>query len=404
MDPARNPYRPGAGLRPPELAGRDLEIRELEVLLAQAEHGRPGPSLVLAGLRGVGKTVLLNEFATRGRTRGWAVTQLEARREGEWTAAAFRTLLASGVAAALREVTGSWGFGDRMRRAAGAVKSFTLGIGNVASVQVDVEALRGVGDSGNLELDLTELARTVAEAASERGVGVLVTIDEMQDLPLSLLAALGGAAHMSGQRDLPFYVIGAGLPNLPGRLAEAQSYAERLFSYRTIGPLAHDAAFDAVMLPGLQEMAAWDVNGAEMIVEASHGYPYFIQQFAKEAWNHASTMTIQREDAESGIAVGLTVLDEGLFRSRWARATPAERRYLIAMARDGEGPSQAGEVAARLGKNTNSLGPVRANLIAKGLVYAPEHGQIAFTVPGFADFIAREEPTEIADPIDGLRD
>jgi hypothetical protein len=291
-----------------------------------------------------------------------------------------------------------------MRRAAGAVKSFTLGIGNVASVQVDVEALRGVGDSGNLELDLTELARTVAEAASERGVGVLVTIDEMQDLPLSLLAALCGAAHMSGQRDLPFYVMGAGLPNLPGRLAEAQSYAERLFSYRTIGPLARDAAFDAVTLPGLQEMAAWDVNGAEMIVEASHGYPYFIQQFAKEAWNHASTMTIQREDAESGIAVGLTVLDEGLFRSRWARATPAERRYLIAMARDGEGPSQAGEVAARLGKNTNSLGPVRANLIAKGLVYAPEHGQIAFTVPGFADFIAREEPTEIADPIDGLRD
>lgn len=159
MDPARNPYRPGAGLRPPELAGRDLEIRELEVLLEQAESGRPGPALVLAGLRGVGKTVLLNEFATRGRTRGWAVTQLEARREAEWTAAAFRTLLASGVAAALREVTGSWGFGDRMRRAAGTVKSFTLGIGNVASVQVDVEALRGVGDSGNLALDLTELAR-----------------------------------------------------------------------------------------------------------------------------------------------------------------------------------------------------------------------------------------------------
>jgi len=403
MDPARNPYRPGAGLRPPELAGRDLELRELEVLLAQAENGRPGPALILAGLRGVGKTVLLNEFATRARRRGWAVTQLEARREGEWTPAAFRTLLASGVAAALREVTGSWGFGDRMRRAAGAVKSFTLGIGNVAAVQVDVEALRGVGDSGNLELDLTELARPVAEAASERGVGVLITIDEMQDLPLNLLAALCGAAHMSGQRDLPFYVMGAGLPNLPGRLAEAQSYAERLFSYKKIGPLARDAAFDAVTLPGVQEIPAWEVNGAEKIVEVSHGYPYFIQQFAKEAWNHASTMTIQREDAESGIAAGLSVLDEGFFRSRWTRATPAERRYLIAMARDGEGPSQAGEVAARLDKKTNSLGPVRANLIAKGLVYAPEHGQIAFTVPGFADFIVREEPTEIADPIDGLR-
>jgi hypothetical protein len=232
---------------------------------------------------------------------------------------------------------------------------------------------------------------------------VLITIDEMQDLPLSLLAALCGAAHMTGQRDLPFYVMGAGLPNLPGRLAEAQSYAERLFSYRVIGPLAHDAAFDAVTLPGLQEMAAWDVDAAEMIIEASHGYPYFIQQFAKEAWNHASTATIQREDAQSGIAMGLSVLDEGLFRSRWARATPSERRYLIAMARDGEGPSQAGEVAARLGKKTNSLGPVRANLIAKGLVYAPEYGQIAFTVPGFADFIAREEPTEISDPINGLR-
>jgi len=284
---------------------------------------------------------------------------------------------------------------DRLRRAAGAIRSFSIGFQPLPTFSFEIDPETGVGDSGDLELDLTELARTLSEAAIERGVGVLIAIDEMQDIDLTDLGALCGAVHASGQRDLPFYVVGAGLPNLPGRLAEARSYAERLLSYKPIAELDLKSSKDAIVVPAKNEGVEWDQLAVERIFDAAEGYPYFLQEFAKASWEHASTI-ITLDDAEAGIRVGFAVLDAGFFNSRWIRATPSERKYLIAMSEEGDEPSYASEVATRLGRKMTSLGPIRANLIAKGLVYAPEHGQIAFTVPGMSRFIERQRATEIA--------
>lgn len=395
MNPVQNPYRPGAGLRPPELAGRDDSLDDFNVLLQKAEERRPGQGIVLAGLRGVGKTVLLNEFARRARNRGWIVANLEARRDTGDAAAPFRAHLANALAGSLREVTGSWGAIDRLKRAAGAIRSFSIGFQPLPTFSFEIEPASGVGDSGDLELDLTELARSLSEAAIDRGVGVLIAVDEMQDLDLPDLRALCGAVHASGQRDFPFYIVGAGLPNLPGRLAEARSYSERLFRYKPIAALDWTASEDAIVVPAKNEGVHWDEEAVRRIFDAADGYPYFLQEFAKASWEHAKE-SITLHDADAGIQAGFALLDAGFFSSRWIRATPSERLYLIAMSEAGDEPGYASEVATRLGRKMTSLGPVRANLISKGLVYAPEHGQIAFTVPGMARFIERQRVTESA--------
>lgn len=393
MDPIRNPYRPGAGLRPPELAGRDDSLDDFNVLLQRAEERRPGQGIVLAGLRGVGKTVLLNEFSHRARTRGWIVADLEARRDAGDAGTPFRARLANALAGSLREVTGSWGAMDRLKRAAGAIRSFSVGFQPLPTFSFEVEPASGIGDSGDLELDLTELARSLSEAAIERGVGVLIAVDEMQDMELADLSPLCGAVHASGKRDFPFYVVGAGLPNLPGRLAEARSYSERLFRFKPIAELNWKASEDAIVVPAKNEGVVWEQAAVQRVFEAAEGYPYFLQEFAKASWEHAAT-SITLDDADAGVRVGFATLDAGFFSSRWIRATPSERLYLIAMSVGGDEPSYASEVATRLGRKMNSLGPTRANLISKGLVYAPEHGQIAFTVPGMARFIERQRAME----------
>lgn len=390
MDAISNPYQPGAGLRPPELAGREVELQDFDTLLGRAEAHRQSQSIVLTGLRGVGKTVLLNEFANRARRRGWIVVQLEARREDETGNTLFRGRLAQALNTSLREVTGSWGIGERFRDALGVFRSFSLSAGPFASIGIEVEPRSGVADSGDLSIDLAELARHLALAADERDVGVVVLIDEMQDVDLADLGALCGANHEAGQRGLPFYVAGAGLPSLPGRLSEARSYAERLFTYRVAGPLTNAAASDAVVLPASHEHVMWDDTAVEVVIRSSKGYPYFIQEFAKAAWNRASDARITLDDAEYGVRTGLQLLDAGFFQSRWTRATPAERSYLSAMALDRGLPSSSTEIATRIGKKPTSVGPMRANLIYKGLVFAPEHGLIAFTVPGMAEFIERQ--------------
>lgn len=262
-----------------------------------------------------------------------------------------------------------------------------------------MEPRTGVADSGDLSIDLADLARNLALAAAERDVGVLVLIDEMQDVDLSDLGGLCGANHEAGQRELPFYVAGAGLPSLPGRLSEARSYAERLFTYRELRPLADVAASDAIVVPASQEDVAWDDEAVEVVIRSSRGYPYFIQEFAKAAWNHASDGTITLDDAEYGVRTGLQLLDAGFFQSRWARAPPAERTYLSTMAIDRGSPSSSTEVANRIGKRPTSVGPMRASLIYKGIVFAPEHGLIAFTVPDMAEFIERQADWRI--PCDG---
>ncbi len=393
MESVANPYSPGAGIQPPELAGRDSDIAGFETLMARAAAGRASQSLVLTGLRGVGKTVLLNDLARRARAGDWIVAQVEARLNAETDDPSFRATLARSLNQSLRQVTGSWGLREKVRAALATFKAFSVKTdpsGSLA-VGIDVEPRSGRADTGSLELDLSELAFDLAASAADLGTGVVLFIDEMQDLSREELSAVCAAAHETGQRSAPFYVVGAGLPSLPGDLAEARSYAERLFEYRRIGPLSAEAAGLAVSRPAELQGSGWEASAIDIVVEASAGYPYFLQEFAKATWDYAPGPQIEADDARTGVRVGSEKLDAGFFRSRWNRATAAERDYLRAMAQDGDGPSLSGEVARRLGKaSVQQVGPTRAKLIHKGLVYSPEHGLIAYTVPGMGSFISRQ--------------
>jgi AAA ATPase-like protein len=391
VDERRNPYSPGAGARPSELAGRSNEIEAFDVLRHRAAQGRPAQSTILFGLRGVGKTVLLNELADAARRDTWITAKVEADLSS--TRAPFRNLIAQTLNSSLRQIQGTSGKSGLVRKALQTFKSFTVTVApdGRLSVGITAEPQPGRADTGTLQTDLTDLAIDLGAAAAELGIGVALFIDEMQHLSKDELAAICQACHEASQRTLPFFVIGAGLPNLPGVLAEAKSYAERLFDYVKIDRLSDTDAMQALIVPSTLEGVAWDADAMQMVLSASKGYPYFIQQFGQTTWSAAASSPITAYDAETGIAIGREKLDNGFFRARWERATPGQREYLAAMAIDGDGPSSSGEVARRLMKNASGLGPVRASLIAKGLVYAPEHGQIAFTVPGMAEFVARED-------------
>lgn len=391
MDPARNPYSPGAGLRPPELAGRDAEIESFRVLRERAASGLVSKSIVMTGLRGVGKTVLLNELAGKARGSDWVVAKVEADASG--AKVGFRAQVAHSLNRSLREVTGSWGIGDKLRRALATFKSFSLTADptGALSIGIDIDAARGRSDTGTLDLDLEELVLDLAAAAQDRGVGVAIFVDELQNLANSELAAIAQACHEAGQRNAQFYVIGAGLPSLPRLLAEAKSYSERLFDYWRIGALTLSAAEAALIKPAENAGTSWEPRAVAVVTKASACYPYFIQEFAKTSWDAAHGPSITEKDSLTGVQIGQATLDRGFFTSRWERATKAERDYMRAMAEDGDHPSQTGDIVKRLGRQRpSSLGPTRASLIHKGLVYAPDHGLVGFTVPSMADFIRRQ--------------
>ena len=386
MDPRLNPYAPGAGLRPATLAGRQDDTDAFEVVLHRALNGRPAPGMILHGLRGMGKTVLLNELAAIARSRGWIVAALEADLSGAGTP--FRQQVAAALETGLRKESGRSDFGKRMKRALSTLKSFSA---QFAGAGATIE-FNDRGATGSLNSDFADLIIDVAEGARAIDTGVAVFVDEMQHLTKSELAAICQACHAANQQNLPFVLVGAGLPNLPRVLSDAVSYAERLFDYRSIGRLGADDSKAAVMLPASDEDAEWNPAAIAVILEASDGYPYFIQQFGQSSWNIAAKSPITVGDARNGVELGRAKLDNGFFRARWDRATPTERDLMTAMAIDGDGPSDSNSVAKRLHKSTAAIGPARANLIAKGLVWAPEHGQIAFTVPGMAAFIERQSP------------
>ncbi len=393
MDPIGNPYQPSAGVRPRELAGRDRELAAIDVLIGRSERGFVSQSLVLTGLRGVGKTVLLHEFARRARERGWIVAQIEGPSDFDATGdGALRAKLARGLHSSMREALGRWKKSELLARAAGALKAFTLSVdpSGTWTLGLDGAASSGRADTGQVELDLPELAVDLGSAAKSRGVGVLVCVDEMQQLSRPDLAAVCAACHEAGQREVPFYIAGAGLPNLPGVLADAKSYAERLFEYSRLGPLSTAEAAQALRMPALEQGVQWRKNALDLAVAQSGAYPFFLQMFGRHTWDAAvGPSVITLEDAQVGGALAAEQLDRGFFQSRWDRGTPYQRRYLSAMAVDGDGPSNSGDVARRLGRKMSALGPVRAELIAKGLIYSPEHGRLAFTVPGMAAFIER---------------
>lgn len=355
--------------------------------VTRTARGLSSRGIVLSGLRGVGKTVLLNEMRGRAENAGWFVISLEARPDAAG-ATAVRRVLARDISAAARSLSRRRALTDRMRQALESITAFSVKVG-AGGIDLGVELRSGRADSGDIEVDLSELVQDLSAALQEQNGACGIFIDEMQDLDPDLLRALLVTQHQAGQRGWPFFIIGAGLPHLPGVLAEARSYAERLFDYRTISQLLEPEAAKAITEPVRNHDADIDADALDVLLGASGGYPYFLQEYGRAAWEVSPGPVITAADAEASISVGLARLDAGFFHSRWNRATPSERRMLVAMAEDGDGPSASSDVSRRMGIKANSLGPYRAGLISKGLVYAPEHGQVAYTVPNMAAYVHR---------------
>ena len=387
MDPVRNPYSPGAGQRPPELAGRESDLATFEVILDRLAAGRAERGVLLTGLRGVGKTVLLEEFRSLADERGWVSAFVEADSGRPFRLLACRSMTSSLRATSLRHRASA-----RLRGALRVFRSFSLQASADGSIGVgiDVDPLDGRADSGDLELDLSELLTDLGEAAADFGAGVLLLVDELQELPRSEIAALAGAAHRTDRLRLPVAVCGAGLPNLPTLVTEAKTYAERLFVYRSIGALDGSEAADALRLPAEALGVTWQPEALDHAVEAAEGYPYFLQVFGKRIWDGApSPDRITPDDARAGIVTAQSELRDSFYGPRWQRATPAQQAYLSAMAAEetADGTAPSGRVAVRIGRSHKELSTSRDHLIRRGLIYAPGRGLVAFTVPGMASFI-----------------
>jgi len=387
MDPRRNPYAPGAGTPPPELAGRDDLIERASIALDRIRAGRAARSLILHGLRGVGKTVLLNRIETDAEARGFACVKVEAPEDRSLPA-----LLTPVLRVALLRLDR----GKRMRanlvRAGRALAGFAKALKvkyRDIEVSTDFEPERGLADSGDLDTDLTDLLASVGTAAREYRTGVVLFIDELQYVHEDQLAALIRALHSASQRQLPMTMLAAGLPQLIGQMGRAKSYAERLFEFVPIDRLDDKAAHAALSVPAEKEGVAFAPEAIAEILRHTLGYPYFLQEWGRHAWNVAQTSPISRADARRATILALAELDAGFFRVRFDRLTPTEKRYLGAMAGLGPGPHRSGDIAERLGKSVTSVAPVRSELIAKGMIYSPAHGDTAFTVPLFDGFMKR---------------
>jgi hypothetical protein len=388
MDPQLNPYNPGSGVAPRVLAGRDEDIAAFDTVIARTKRSLPARPIVLSGLRGVGKTVLLNRLRGLADHHEWLTIQFEARPGAQGSKAA-RQALATGLSKSSLRYRARAG-AHQVSQMLSTVASFNASIG-VDGFSLGIERDLSRASTGILEMDLQDAIEDVTVAIRSEHKALVIFIDEMQDLDDDLLEALVTVQHFAGQRELPFFVIGAGLPNLPARLADVRSYAERLFEYRTIGRLSDSAARTSLAGPASQMGQAYTDEALEILMQESGRYPYFIQEFGSAMWTVATASPFSKENAVAAAELGRARLDSGFFPSRWERATPAERQYLIAMAVDGDGPSSTGDIAARLGKRIQALGPTRATLISKGLIYPPEYGRIAFTVPGMATYIQRHE-------------
>jgi hypothetical protein len=381
-----NPFAPGSGLTPPALVGRVSEIDAFDLTVARSRARRPSRGMVLHGLRGVGKTVLLNRFREHAEHMEWLVVELEGRpgEAGQQSIRFGRALMRAAVRLNSDSATTR-----SMRDALGSIVSFADGLG-IRLAELGIEPTVGRADSGHLEVDLEELIEDLCRGLRDTSGALGVFIDEMQDLDADLLGALLSAQHRAGQKGWPFYIIGAGLPGLPATLSGMRSYAERLFDYRHIGPLEPDAAREALVEPVEKTGASFDPRGLDIILEAAGGYPYFLQTYGQAAWDVAEDRTISEADAGYAIAAGNKDLDMGFYLSRWERVTPAQRTYLRAMAGVKGDVVTTAEIAERLGKPLSKLSVVRQSLIAKGLVFAPERGQLAFSVPGMPDYIRRQ--------------
>lgn len=388
MDPARNPFSPGAGTQPPELSGREKIIDNVALALTRTRNGLSARSQLLLGLRGVGKTVLLNRVEEMADAAGYLTILLEAP-EGR--------RLADLLVPPLRSTLFKLSRIDKTRalaqRGLGILRGFAHAFKvSVGDVEFSVEALPGVADSGSLESDLPEVLLAVAAAAKEADRAVALLIDEVQYLSEPDLAALIVSIHKISQKRLPLLFVGAGLPALAGPAGEAKSYAERLFTFVDVGPLTDEAARAAIRAPVEREGVTITDDALTLIVNKTGGYPYFLQEWGAQSWNAAARPPITVADARRATDQALAELDQGFFRVRFDRLTPREKDYMRAMAELGPGPHRSGDVAQSLGIGVTTAAPLRSGLIRKGMIYSPQHGDTAFTVPMFEAFLKRVGP------------
>ncbi len=390
MDPVKNPFSPGAGSPPPELVGRDPILEQARILLARIRAKRSDKSMLLTGLRGVGKTVLLNEIERLAIANGYRVLSIEAHDDkplGALIVPYLRTLLFE-----LNRVAGA---GDKVKRGLAVLRSFIGGL-NISVGEVnfglDIDPERGTADSGSLEVDLPNLFVAIAEAAEERKSAVAILIDEIQYLSSEELGALIMAMHKVQQRQLPLVMLGAGLPVLPGLAGESKSYAERLFSFPDVGALTEEDTAKALQEPAQAAGVKFENAALREVFRLTRGYPYFLQEWGYQAWNLAETSPITLKIVRNATAAVIPRLAANFFPVRFDRLTPSEKHFLRAMAQLGPGAQRTGDIAEALGVKVTSLGPVRAKLIRKGMIYSPAHGDMAFTVPLFDEFMIRAMP------------
>lgn len=390
MNPVANPFTPGAGSPPPELAGRE-ELREtVRVAVERTRAGRSARSVLMVGLRGVGKTVLLDRMRDDAEASGVHTVRIEAPEDRSLPA-----LLAPQLRIALLRLSKTAQAKDLAVRGLRALTGFAKGLKlNYGDIEVgfDYDAEPGLADNGDLEHDLQALLESAGVAAKAAATALVIFVDELQYVPEAQLAALITAMHRCAQRRVPVLLVGAGLPQLRGRMGNAKSYAERLFEFPEIGPLSADAATQALTKPIQAEGAGITAPAVQKILADTKCYPYFLQEWGQRSWEAADASPIELDDVERATTTAVAALDESFFRVRFDRLTPQEKRYLRAMAELGPGPHRSGAIADSLKREVSSLGPVRSSLIVKGMIWSPSHGDTAFTVPLFDEFMRRIMP------------
>jgi hypothetical protein len=399
VDPVQNPFAPGAGTQPPELAGRDQILTSAGITLERIKAGKPSRSLILVGLRGVGKTVLLNRIREMADEKSYQSVLIEAHEEKSLPA-----LLVPPLRKILLQLDRSASISEKTKRGLRVLRSFMsrfqarIRMGDVGEIELGVTPEPGVGDTGDLEIDLAELFLALAEAALERHAFICLLLDEIQYLSQSEMSALIMALHQISQRGLPLVLVGAGLPLILGLAGKSKSYAERLFEFPSVGPLKEPEARIALQSPVEAQSVTFTEDALRRIIHQTHGYPYFLQQWGYEAWNIAGFSPISEVNVREATSIAIQKLDASFFRVRFDRLTKREKEYLFAMVIVGGDQQRSGDIAEALGVKVQSVAPLRSSLIRKGMIYSPAHGDTAFTVPLFDDFLKRQQAKPAADP------
>ena len=390
MNPLNNPFSPGAGNQPPELAGRSELLRRAEIVLARTKAGRAEQSLLMVGLRGVGKTVLLNRVRELAVAQGYQAVLIEAHESKP-----LPLLLVPPLRQTLFTLDRMQNASQKVKRGLRVLRSFIGGIKvklGEAKFGLDIDPETGSADSGDLEADLAELFVAVGEAAQDRQTAVAIIIDELQYLSEPEMSALIMAIHKVSQRSLPLVLVGAGLPQVVGLAGKSKSYAERLFTYPEIGALSQQDAATALQEPAASQGASFTPDALAEVYRVTQGYPYFLQEWGYQSWNLADQTTIDLANIQQTTLDSTHRLDQSFFRVRFDRLTPREKDYLCALAELGTGNQRSGGVAERLGVKVQTIAPLRSSLIKKGMIYSPAHGDTAFTVPLFDQFMRRTMP------------